>query len=523
MTKEEQRAHLRGKLLLFGKICLPQMFSYRSPEFHQEIAEAFLDYSIRKQCYIAPRGHAKSSLVAGVGVLYHILFDPGPKVIVLVSKTEGHAIRLLQTIKDALNYSLTLRYLFGYWGQFSAQKWAEREVILKDGTFIVCRGTGQQVVGLKYINQRPTLIVLDDPEDTENTATPERMEKNLKWLLTALLPSMDANRGRIIVIGTPQDSRCIVETLYGMEGWYCKRYQALKDYVLSDTTLFKELLSGETPPHPDMVLWHETWNAKRLCEELESLDSIGKRSFFFREYQCTIIGDDEQLFNPKDFRYWDGHIQHNAIHEATLIITSKDGVPVNETMPVNIFMGVDPASSTRETADFSTIMVIAVDSKGNRYIVDYYRKRVSPLEHAEAIIDLYLAYFPQKTRIETTGYQEMLRLYLREVCEKRSLYIPGLEIKEKPRDRKSKRIEGMQPFFRNKQVFLKSTQKALVEELVGYPRGRHDDLLDSLYYAFKGNYKPYHEADSPENRQKSMGKYVWEEDNAYDPEDWLLW
>ena len=127
MTRQEMREQLQGNGLLFGKICLPQMFSYRSPEFHREILSALHDYSHRKIVIVAPRGHAKSSLVAGMWPLYHILFDQGNKVIVLVSRTEGHAVRLLQTIKDALNYSIKLRYIFGYWGQFSAQKWAEKK------------------------------------------------------------------------------------------------------------------------------------------------------------------------------------------------------------------------------------------------------------------------------------------------------------------------------------------------------------------------------------------------------------
>jgi len=525
MTRDEMRGQMKGNCLLFGKICIPQMFSYRTPDFHREVAAALHDYDLRKICVIAPRGHAKSSLVAGVWVLYHILFDPGPKVIVLVSKTEGHSIRLLQTIKDVLDYSKPLRYLFGYWGRFSAQKWAEKEVILKDGTYIVTRGTGQQVVGLKYLNQRPTLIVLDDPEDMENTSTPERMAKNQQWFFTNLLPSLDANRGRCIVIGTPQDEKCLVETLYGMEGWKSMRFQAMREDIVSDATSIEDLASGTLEATPDMVLWHETWNAQRLAQELLSLDSIGKRGFFFREYQCVIMGADEATFNPKLFRYWDGHVIYNGIHEGTLVVTHLDDVKLEEPkyIAVNIFAGVDPASSTSNVADYSTIVNVAVDEAGNRYVLDYFRKRVNPLEHAEAIINNYLAFYPQKTRIESTGYQEMLRLYIKEECFRRNIYIPGLEIKEKPRERKSKRLEGMQPFFQQRRVFMKRKHKELIAELSAYPRGKHDDLLDGLYYAFKGNYRPLHAADSPENREKTLGAYTFEEDYIDDPDDYLLW
>ena len=55
---------LSKDLILFGKICLPSMFSSTSPRFHYEIAEKLENRKINKLSVIAPRGHAKSSLGA---------------------------------------------------------------------------------------------------------------------------------------------------------------------------------------------------------------------------------------------------------------------------------------------------------------------------------------------------------------------------------------------------------------------------------------------------------------------------
>ena len=33
----------------------------------------------------------------------------------------------------------------------------------------------------------------------------------------------------------------------------------------------------------------------------------------------------------------------------------------------------------------------------------------------------------------------------------------------------------------------------LINELLLFPRGKHDDLLDGFYYANKGSYEPHHE------------------------------
>ena len=95
MQNSQIKEKLSAVIILFGKICFPNMFSTDSPPFHYEIAGLLEDMDNNKLNIIAPRGHAKSSLVACVFPIWHILTQQGPKFIVLSSKTEGHAVRLL--------------------------------------------------------------------------------------------------------------------------------------------------------------------------------------------------------------------------------------------------------------------------------------------------------------------------------------------------------------------------------------------------------------------------------------------
>ena len=122
----------------------------------------------------------------------------------------------------------------------------------------------------------------------------------------------------------------------------------------------------------------------------------------------------------------------------------------------------------------------------------YYRKRAKPLSLADAIIRNFKNYRSSKTRIESVGYQEMLRQYIKEESEKLGLFIPGLEIKENPRTRKSYRLESLQPLFANRKVYINKNMQALEDELLLYPRGKHDDLLDGFFYANKNSYRPSH-------------------------------
>ena len=94
----------------------------------------------------------------------------------------------------------------------------------------------------------------------------------------------------------------------------------------------------------------------------------------------------------------------------------------------------------------------------------------------------------------------MLREYLRQRCDEEKLFISGLEIKESPRTSKSSRLETMQPYFAQKKMHLLKTMDELKDELLLYPRGKHDDLLDGLFYAMKKCYPPNHKKVVKENK-----------------------
>ena len=479
-------------MILFGKVAMPNMFSAESPAFHYKIAETLMDRSEKQINIIAPRGHAKSSIVGGVYPLYHLMFDKGPKLIVLVSRTQDHAVKLLGTIKDVLDFSPQFRQLFGYWGMNSAKSWAKTEVQLKDGSMIICKGTGQQLRGIKHGNQRPTLIIVDDPEDENNTKTSEAMEGNLRWLLQSAIPSLDPRKGRIAIIGTPIHQRCIVETLKDMAGW--------KNF------LFKPDLDN------NKALWNEWQPIDKLRQKKKELESIGRVSVFYREYLCEIVGDEDQLFKDEYIQYYDGKIMYQG-DKAYLELKSLNDEPKSEIRAVNVFMGVDPASSTAQTADYSTIVSLAIDKKGNRFVLPYYRKRATPMNLAESIQTQFNTYKPNKTRIESVGYQEMLREYVKKRCEEENIFISGLEIKERPRNSKSSRLETMQPYFAQKKFYISKDMRELRDELLLHPRGKHDDLLDGLFYANKGIYPPNHSDDESDNKENANFKNKFKNDS----------
>jgi len=359
-------------------------------------------------------------------------------------------------------------------------------------------GTGQQARGLKEGHRRPTLIILDDPEDEENTKTIQRMEANLEWLLQALDPAL-ADDGRLVVIGTPQHQRCMVETLKDSPEWTTKHYKALGEV---------ETAEG----HQLQALWPEKMSVEALLTKRRSFKAIGRVHVFYREYQCQITQGEDSPFRPEHFNYWDGYVETRREGPFTrhyLHITHQGRGAQGEALPLDepiikactVTMGVDPAASTSKRADYSTIVAVAHTRGGDKYVLPYFRQRVDPIEHARYIYQFYERHEPLQTRIEQDGYQRMLKQYLLHNTERFPRRIPGLEadtqtanVRSTARESKEEWHLGFQYLFVEGHVHVQPGMEHFFEEWTLFPDTAHDDLRDAFCYAVVCERFPTHEA-----------------------------
>ena len=490
MTNEKAKIEIlkkcRDDLLYFGKMVSPAAFTIKSPEFHYELADLFIDRSTKRIAIEAPRGYGKSTLCIFT-VLHHLMFDKGSKYVVIQSKTQREAKKRLNAIKNIMEYSSVFRSLFGYMGMQASKTWREDSIILPNGDTIEAKGYGQPVRGgLTEDWARVTLYYLDDPEDEDNTKTINAMDDNLKKFLSAL-PGLKRESGRVIVVGTPINQVCLVEKLRKMSGWVFKHYQAVNEKT-------KE------------VLWEEMETYQELMKDKEDHLSIGKVSMWYSEKQCLITGDEDQLFEESDIKWWDGYLETNG-EDSFLHIThlnrrrtDKGGwdmilLDEERIIPVNTYIGVDPASSLREGSDFSTTVPLCYDERKNIYLLPYFEKKVRPTDHARQIQDKFLEIRPKKTYIESTAYQESLRSIMREWMEEKGEYIGGIEKKWQPRKEKDDRLFELQRFTKQKRLYIQPGMHRMLDEMLLFPRG-NKNLLDGLWYATRNLREPYHTADS---------------------------
>ncbi len=197
---------------------------------------------------------------------------------------------------------------------------------------------------------------------------------------------------------------------------------------------------------------------ERLSKEfLEKARRTMGSYLFANQYQNEIIPAEDQTFKP----HW------NRYFEAT---------------PTNLyhFGFIDPAISEADTADYTGIVVIAVDCEQNWYVRYAMRMRLNP----SALIDLAFRLCDQfqlkSLGVEDVAFQRALVHFAHEEMKRRGKHIPIQGVKRGPTQSKEARILGLVPRFEWGTLFLSRGLHDLELELAEFPRGAHDDVIDAL-------------------------------------------
>ena len=352
-----------------------------------------------------------------------------------------------------------------------------------NGVRIIAVGTGQRVRGFIEGDTRPTLIIVDDFESELNAYTQEARAKNRKWMTEAVIPSL-ADEGRIVMIGTVISEDCFL-------------YWA-KDSVAWNTLWYSITNDDGTP------IWPERFPHSRITAIKEEYASVGNINGFYQEYMNIAQSPDEAPFKPD----WIQLHQYSFERREGIGCLVKDIGDKEVVIPVEVYGGVDPASSLSMRADFFVLVTLGIDYKGNKYIIDLYRKRVSPALQPDIIIDKFKKYRHKKMKIETVAYQEALRAAVKKRMLEENLYIPGLEKGVKPRNRKSERLLSLVPMFAKKEFYFRSQDTEAQAEFLSYPKGKHDDVMDAIWTSLEGARPTRMKTLDPEHKEKTFQKVL---------------
>ena len=479
---------LRNNMALFGRHCFPTALRKSTPPFHKDVYSYLANDDKRRVLIAAPRGTAKSTVTTLIFPLWRVAFKRTDEdlFIVIISESQTQSINFLSRIKYHLTHSDKFTDIFGDLGPNTAKRWTNNDIVLANGARLIAVGTGQRVRGFIEGDTRPNLIIVDDFESELNAFTPEARAKNRKWVTEAVIPSL-SDEGKIAMIGTVISEDCFLYWAKESPAWNVLWYSIWDE--------------------DEKSIWPERFPKSRINDIKKEFASVGNLNGFYQEYMNIAQSPDMAPFKPEWIKMH--HYDFKRINGQNCLVKEKGDE--KEIKPVEVYCGVDPASSLSSTADYFVVTTIGIDYDNNKYIIDIFRDRISPAEQPAKLIEVFKKYRPRRMMIETVGYQEALRTAVRELMFKESLYIPGLEKGVKPRNRKSERLLSLVPLFAKGTFYFRPQDNIAQQEFLSYPRGKHDDVMDAIWTALHGakpsRKKEWEKVD--ENSLNSKKKLDW--------------
>jgi predicted phage terminase large subunit-like protein len=445
MAQELRRRLVRQAVLRDGRldVLAEHVLGYQVLPFHKRLLD-FQTQAGDRALQLAPRGMGKSTMLTITRAVYEIVKNPDIRIII-ASNTQIQAEVFLREIKHHL--AQNERFIEHFGSYQSDDKWDAREIVVRQRTSgakestVTCLGVGGPGASRHY-----DLGLFDDLVDEENARTETQREYLRVWMKKTLTPTIEPE-GRKFINGT--------------------RYHHLD--------LYGELMRDDYAGHSDVIdcftdedetesQWPEKFPVSWLRTQREDLGTV----IFNAQYRNNTDLMKGHIFKEEWFREYD--VEPNwaeMLH----------------------FVGCDPAATKRAAlshaddgeSDWWTIVVgacYAYEQDPRIYLREVWRDRCTKDAYLTKLKEFKDLYSPVAVGIEDTQAQE----YLAQDAEE---FMPVHRV---PRSvDKVARAYWLQPKFENGLVCgpapalqRHKTWNALRDELLLFPKGKHDDLFDGL-------------------------------------------
>lgn len=494
---------LATDLELFAVAYFPHFCLYDFNEFHSDMFEdtGFMERAIRR-ARAAPRGYAKSTLTALIKPIHDVCYAL-EKFIVIISNTQDQANQKLRDIRSEVLTNVELSSDYGI--RFATRKPGETQYVLFCGShscMFKSYGAGVEIRGIRFGASRPTKIVVDDGENSEEVHNEALRKKHEDWFFQ-VVSQIGNEHTNIEVIGTLLHRESLLNKLLKNPRYDGKLYKSIISWSenqklwdewtsiytnldnpnrIAESELFyrqneTELLRGTR------VLWPEKEPYLYLMQELVEK---GKRAFF-KEKQNEPIGGDEALFDRFHF--------YRETREGILIETSGVVIPWEELKDrdgrwLNMYGTIDPATGQTKAkagklGDFTCIASGFKDRKNRLFVHNDWTKRAAPTKYITEVFEHHLAFDYQKFGVETNLYRNLLLPNMiserkrRELETKKVIQLPFYDIEQV--ENKEKRIYTLEPKVTHGWIlFNRALSQEFMGQLEAFPHGDHDDCPDAL-------------------------------------------
>lgn len=313
--------------------------------------------------------------------------------------------------------------------------------VAKSGFIFAARGIDSAVLGLKVGNKRPDHLVLDDIEGTEGNYSPKQKGSRLKTLTSGILPMN--NRASVTMAGTVAIPGAIIDDVAAKQ-----RGDDYPEWV--DDQRFVPRYYDVIQVDDDGVersLWPERWS-------MVWINTVRHTRDFQSQYRNDPMAADSAFWSGDDFTY-------------------RDDLEL-----VGHLLSIDPAVTTKAKSDFTALAVIGSTSGRHApricVVRDAWQVKIPPGEKLRARVLRILDAYPEilGVVVETNQGGDTWKAILH------TLPVPIRTVHQSIP--KEVRAGSLLARYQRGRVFHAKRIPQLESQMVKFPLGEHDDLIDAV-------------------------------------------
>ncbi len=484
----------------FELYCMVYFPHYCNDPFNEFHKDYFTRVRVRSRGYrealAAPRGSAKSTFVSLIKCIHDVCYGL-EKFIVIISNTAPLAERKLKDIRDEIIQNRPLADDFAL--RFARKTPAETQFMVmsgNDSTYFMAFGRGAQIRGVRVGPHRPSKVVCDDVEHSDEIHSETVRNKTYDWHSEDVAKVGD-NKTSIEFVGTILHRDSLLNKLIRNPAYKSKTYKSIIEWSKRDDLwrkweeLYIDLNNPERMEAAQAffeankaamlegtrVMWPEREPYDYLMREKIE---IGKRAFF-KEKQNEPLGSADKVFEKI---HWYNEVSGGLHIEGTQII-----VPWAELLET-AYGAMDPSTGQTKPkkgklGDFTCILSGYHDRMNRVFIHHDSTEREQPSEYIKKIFEQHERFNYRRFGAESNLYRNILSANILEEKKKRekalgkTIKIEFYDIEQT--ENKHERIFRIEPKVTNGWIlFNRKLSHQFKSQLEDFPHAEHDDAPDCL-------------------------------------------
>lgn len=431
--------------------------SYPFAPFHREIFRLTEQKDHPLAVVVAFRNSGKTT-IGSLSLPIWSIVSERKRFVLIVSKTEQQVRQILYNIRAEFEGNLDLIADFGPFN--TGDTWNEQSIVIPGyNARITGISAEQSLRGLKHLEQRPDLIIIDDVEDLDSVRSYETREKRYRWFKSEVLPA-GSDDCFIFIVGNILHEESLISRL--------------------KEEIEKKEIKGIYREFPivrnDVPLWPARFSNLAAIEDLKL--KIGDNRAFRSEYLLEVTSEYDQVVRREWIRRY-------------VKLPEEDPSIVPEKLI--LFMtatGVDPAISLANHADY-TAMVTAriylagnVNDCGNNFYVFIMPGLVNERLTVTQIVGKakYLEELTYPIRNEGSHH-----FFVEDAGQQKAIIEPMLDsglvvtgVKTEGLDKEARLMLAADHMERGRVFFPTKGTEDLEDQLLNFGHMRHDDLADAF-------------------------------------------